>query len=65
MRFLSNMAAAALGMLAALGLLFFIGMFFLLAVSTMSSTTPSVRSGTVLTCSILPVPSPKPPPRIR
>ena len=49
MRFLSNMAAAALGMLAALGLLFCIGMFFLLAVSTMSSTTPSVRSGTVLT----------------
>ncbi len=48
MRFLSNMAAAALGMLAALGLLFFIGMFFLFAVSTISSTTPSVRSGTVL-----------------
>ncbi len=48
MRFLSNMAAAALGMLAALGLLFCIGMFFLLAVSTISSTTPSVRSGTVL-----------------
>ena len=49
MRFLSNMAAAALGMLAALGLLFCIGMFFLFAVSTISSTTPSVRSGTVLT----------------
>ena len=49
MRFLSNMAAAALGMLAAIGVLFFIGMFFLLAVSTMSSTAPSVRSGTVLT----------------
>ena len=49
MRFLSNMAAAALGMLVALGLLFVIGMFFVLAVSTMSGTTPSVRSGTVLT----------------
>ncbi len=49
MRFLSNMAAAALGMLVAIGLLFVIGMFFLLAVSTMSGTTPSVRSGTVLT----------------
>ena len=49
MRFLSNMAAAALGMLVALGLLFLIGMFFLLAVSTMSGTTPSVRTGTVLT----------------
>ncbi len=49
MRFLSNMAAAALGMLVASGLLFVIGMFFLLAVSTMSGTTPSVRSGTVLT----------------
>ncbi|MXW63342.1 MAG: signal peptide peptidase SppA [Bacteroidetes bacterium SB0662_bin_6] len=49
MRFLSNMAAAALGMLVASGLLFVIGMFFLLAVSTMSGTTPSVRTGTVLT----------------
>ncbi len=49
MRFLSNMAAAALGMLVAIGLLFVIGMFFVLAISAVSGTTPSVRSGTVLT----------------
>ena len=49
MRFLSNMAAAALGMLVAIGLLFVIGMFVLLAISAVSGTTPSVRSGTVLT----------------
>ena len=52
MRFLSNMAAAALGTLVAFGLLILIGMFLafvLSAISLSSNTTPSVRTGTVLT----------------
>ena len=51
MRFLSNMAAAALGTLAAFGLLILLGLFLAFVVSAISmsgNNAPSVRSGTVL-----------------
>lgn len=52
MRFLSNMAAAALGTLVAFGLLFLVGMFLAFVISAISmsgNAAPSVGSGTVLT----------------
>ncbi|MFQ5569334.1 MAG: signal peptide peptidase SppA [Rhodothermales bacterium] len=48
MRFFSTLLASILGTLLALGLVFFIGFLFLMALAASSSTTPVVRSGSVL-----------------
>lgn len=48
MRFLSTLAASALGTLIALGIIFFFGMVMLFALVAAADQTPSVSSGSVL-----------------